>query len=348
MRKKDIDLAVFYNLEMAPDNNFYYFTGYKGIGCLAVPKNAQPFMLIPKMEIERARYSSRLRSYEWAKGKRLFEQLRAILHKKGLRISTIGLDKDRFSVSVYESLKKYIKARIDDIGLDVLELRKIKSEDELAKIRRSASITSRIMDECLDNLHKIKTEKDVEIFLHKKAVEYGCSLAFPPVVASGRSASMPHYEPEDTRLKKGFCVIDFGVVYKGYHSDITRTPYIGSPSRKEREIYDHLLHAQDTLIKELSEKNSCSGLYERARELLGTYKDNFTHGLGHGLGLQIHELPNLKPLSEDTLQKGMAFTIEPGIYIPGKLGIRIEDDVMIQDKVRIITNVDKDLIMVKR
>jgi Xaa-Pro aminopeptidase len=148
------------------------------------------------------------------------------------------------------------------------------------------------------------------------------------------------------RLKKGFCIIDFGVKYKGYHSDITRTIYLGNPSKKEITLYNLLLKIQKELIKKIKIGERCSQLYKDTLTLLDKYSDNFTHGLGHGLGLNIHELPNLTEKSEDIFMNNMVFTIEPGIYFQNKFGIRIEDDILIKNgKIQILTKIPKKLIV---
>jgi Xaa-Pro aminopeptidase len=204
------------------------------------------------------------------------------------------------------------------------------------------------MIECINNFQKFKTEKDVEKFLHMQTINRGCTLAFPPIVASGIAGAIPHYEPIEVNLRKGFCVIDFGVCYNGYNSDITRTIYLGNPTKKEIAFYNLLLKIQNALINSVRLNEKCESLHEQALRLLEVYAKNFNHGLGHGLGLQIHELPDLKPLSKDTFKNSMVFTIEPGIYFENKFGIRIEDDIHInKGRTEILTHVPKKLIIKK-
>jgi Xaa-Pro aminopeptidase len=160
---------------------------------------------------------------------------------------------------------------------------------------------------------------------------------------------MAHYDVGDEKLGKGFCIIDFGIKYEGYHTDITRTLYLGKPSKKEKEIYDMLLDTQKKVIEKIKVGKKCAESYEETLELLGDYSDNFTHGLGHGVGLQIHELPNLKLLSDEVYANNMVFTVEPGVYFENKFGIRIEDSMMIRNnKVEILTKIPKNLIVKER
>ena len=332
------------------DKNFHYFSGYSGIGCLIIPKKSTPFLVAPMMELERAKKTSKVKVYEWVKGKKLFELIKEILTKKRLRPKTIGIVKDAFSLTVYAALKKHIKKiKILDISLDCLKLRAIKTTHEIEMTSKSAKITSRIINECINKFSTFTTEKDVEKFLHIETIKSGCTLAFPPIVASGKTGSMPHSKPRNIKIQKGFCVIDFGVVYNGYHSDITRTIYVGEPKKEEIKLYNLLKSTQATLIRNVSLNMKCSDLYDQTLDLLGEYAEKFTHGLGHGIGLQIHELPNLKPISDEILKNNMIFTIEPGIYFEGKFGIRIEDDILLRNgKIEILTKVTKKLIKVQK
>ncbi len=157
---------------------------------------------------------------------------------------------------------------------------------------------------------------------------------------------MPHHEPMNIKIKKGFCVIDFGVKYKGYCSDITRTIYVGKPSKKEQQIYNTLLNIQKNTINQIIQNKKCPELYNFVNESLGKYKKYFTHGLGHGVGVEIHEMPNLTLNSRDKIKNNMIFTIEPGIYFPRKFGIRIEDTILFKNRPIQLTKTSKDLIII--
>ncbi|MBD3164933.1 M24 family metallopeptidase [Candidatus Woesearchaeota archaeon] len=345
LKNNNIDIALFYALSNSIDINMYYFTGYRGKGCLIIPKNAVPFLLVPLMEYERAQKSSRIKVIKWEKEKKLFEA--AALCLKRDKIRKIGICYSSFTLAAYKSLRKFFRKRkFRDITKHIIQIRKIKTEKEISLVRKSAEITSTVLEECIKKFNKLKTEKDVEAFLHKETINKGCTLAFPPIVASGSSSSMPHCDPKKVKLKKGFCIIDFGVVYRGYHSDITRTIHIGRPVKKEAGYYSMLLDVQEAVIGCISPGKKCKDIYEKAVHLLKDCSKNFTHGLGHGIGLQIHELPNLTPNSEDIIMDNMAFTVEPGIYFPGKFGIRIEDDILVaKNKVEVLTKVPKKLII---
>jgi Xaa-Pro aminopeptidase len=181
----------------------------------------------------------------------------------------------------------------------------------------------------------------VKNFLENETRKKGYELAFNPIVASGKNSSLPHYNAENIKLRKGFCVIDFGVKYKSYCSDITRTFYIGKPTKKEIEEYEKVLFVQEKCIKMIKQGTKAEKPYLFAKKEL----KNMIHGLGHGVGVEIHESPNLLEGSKDILLKNMVFTIEPGNY--NKYGIRIEDTVLLKSKAEILTRIDKKLKIIK-
>ena len=343
-----VDIAVLYNTgSFEPNPNFFYFTGYSGYGCLAVPKKSKPFILAPKMEAERASKSSKIK-VAVADKETFLESLASKIKKTGARARTVGIDKNSISLNQFIRIKKIFKnKKFHDISSMCQSLRKIKTSEEIEYIKKSCSYADKIIQECIKNFRYFRTESEAAAFLEFESKSMGLDLSFKPIVASGSNASIPHYEPKRTPIKKGFCVIDFGVKYNGYCSDITRTIYFGEPSGKEIEIYQLLLDVQQHLVEEAGSGKNCGELYDSANAALGKYKKYFTHGLGHGIGVEIHELPNLTSNSKDVLENGIPFTIEPGIYISGKLGIRIEDSVLFNNgKAEPLTKTTKDLLII--
>lgn len=347
VKKRGIDFCLFYNME--PDNkdtNMFYFSGYKGIGALVIGKKRK-YLIVPEMEYERAKNKG-IKVYKWKK-KRLFEQMHKLNKKNRIKNRKIGIDKDKFTLKVYSYFKKHFrKSRIIDVSGICLKLREIKTKEEIKIIKKACEITDSILKKCFKQFNKFKTETDVADFLKKETEKAGCELAFKPIVASGKNSGIPHYEPKNIKLKDGFCVIDFGVRYKEYGSDATRTIYIGEPKNKEIEIYNLLLNAQNKIIDNVKDGIKCSTLVAIAKKRLGKHKKNFIHGLGHGIGLAVHELPNLKEESEDLLKRGMVLTVEPGIYFPGRFGIRLEDDILINKNKEILTKTTKKLLMFRK
>jgi Xaa-Pro aminopeptidase len=168
------------------------------------------------------------------------------------------------------------------------------------------------------------------------------------VVAMQENAAEIHHKPDSTKLKKGFLVVDFGVKYKDLCSDCTRTFYLGKPSKKEKKLYDLVLNAQETGLKEAKIGAYNSDIDAIVRAVLVDYLFNFIHGTGHGVGKKVHKAPRVSPRSKSLLKNGDIITIEPGIYFKNKFGIRIEDTVFIGKKTKILTNTTKRLVCAKR
>lgn len=344
-KKNKIDFGLLINLEMEANPNFYYLTHYNGIGALITSKKQPPFLIVPKMEYQRAKKSIIKRIYKLEK-KKFFETIKETAKKRKLKTKIIGIDKNNFTLSLYKNFKKQFKGKIKDISLDCQKLREVKTEKEVEYLKKSCSYASNILKKTIKNFKNFKTESEVAAYLEYEAKKLGLQLSFPPVVASGTNASMPHHEPKNIKLKKGFCVIDFGIKHNGYCSDITRTIYLGKPNEKEKEIYNFLLKTQKNIIENIKINNNCGEIYNNCVKSLKQYSKYFTHGLGHGVGTNIHELPNLSLNSKDRIQKNMVFTIEPGIYIKNKLGIRIEDTILMKTKPIILTKAPKGLLTI--
>ncbi len=349
LEKERIDAAIFYNLDSIDVNpNFFYFTGYSGIGALVIPSKKEAFLLAPKMEYEKAKLSRIKKVVLWNK-KRLFDTVSENLRKRKISANTIGIDFSTFTLEANLGLKKsFPKSKIKDAGGICRKLRMFKTPEEIDFIRKGCKIADGIFSECIKNFSSFKTESDVAAFLEYKAKKLGYDVSFKPIVASGKGSSMPHYVPRNIPLRKGFCVIDFGIKYNGYCTDMTRTIYIGKPSQKEIEIYNIVLDAEISTVNAVRENIRCAKIYEIAVSKLGKYKKNFIHGLGHGVGVEIHEMPNLKPLSKDKLENNFVFTVEPGVYFPERFGIRIEDTVaLVNGKVEVLTKSRKELVILE-
>ena len=219
---------------------------------------------------------------------------------------------------------------------------------ELECIKKACSITDKILKKTIELLkkNKFETEMDIYNFLKKETYTNNCRLAFKPVVAIGKNAAEMHHKANNTKLKKGFLVLDFGVKYKGCCSDMTRTVYIGKSTKKERELYDLVLEAQETALMYAQPGEYAADIDLITRAALWNYFRNFIHGTGHGVGKKIHQAPNLKPKGRLKLQKNQTITIEPGLYFKNKLGIRIEDTVLVKDQAIILTKISKKLIII--
>ncbi len=347
LKENKLDFALFSNLDSTKtDPNMLYFSGYGGLGALIIPKKQKPFLLVPEMELYRAKKSMIKRVYSMDK-KRFFESIFTTIKRNNIKLKKVAIDHNHLTLNVYRNFKKQFKnVKTKDISLDCFKLRQIKTNSEAAILKKACSYGDKILNKAIKNFRDFKTESEVAAFLEYETKKLGLGIAFDPIVASGSNGSMPHYVPGNVKLKKGFCVIDFGVAYKGYCSDITRTIHLGKINNKEKVVYNFLLNIQKSIIENIKINGSCGRIYGYCVKNLGKYSKYFTHGLGHGIGIEVHEFPNLTLNSRDKIAKNMVFTIEPGIYIPRKFGIRIEDSVLMRGKPVVLTKVTKDLLIV--
>ncbi len=224
----------------------------------------------------------------------------------------------------------------------------IKTKQEIEYIKTACEITDEIFAETIRFIKKnpSSSEIDVQMFIMQAIKDRKLLPSFPAIVTSGaRAGNDIHPKPTDKKLQ-GFTIIDLGVRYQGYCSDMTRMVYVGTPTVEEKDIYQKILDAQLLGIK-LSESGArCSDIDRQVRSSLGLYKKYFIHTLGHGVGRKIHEAPIIyEKRTKPILKEGMVITIEPGIYIKNKLGIRIEDTMVVQGKKPLIlTKTTKKLI----
>lgn len=213
---------------------------------------------------------------------------------------------------------------------------------------KACSVSDKIFNLLIKELrkHKFKTELDIANFLKKKTYANNCRLSFRPIVAIGKNAAEIHHIPNDTELKKGFLVIDFGVKYKCYCSDCTRTFYLGKPTKKEIKLYNLVLEAQLTALNHARPGVYAADVDLIARAILEPYFKYFIHALGHGVGKKVHMSPLIAPKSKKILKKGQIVTIEPGLYFKNRLGIRIEDTIIVKENPIILTKITKKLIII--
>jgi len=231
-------------------------------------------------------------------------------------------------------------------------IRMEKDDDEIAVLREAAAITDNCFYHLLKFIKTGMTEWEIALEIESYFKRNGCrSCSFDPIVASGSNSSMPHYTPSmSKKISRGeVLLIDMGCMYKEYNSDLTRTIFIGEVDKKSEEIYNIVLEAQIKSIKAIKPGLNSTELDSIARTIISDYGygEEFGHGLGHGLGIEVHEMPAVKKTDNTELKKNMVITIEPGIYIPGLGGVRIEDMVLVTDGgCEILTKCSKELIVI--
>jgi len=263
-----------------------------------------------------------------------FEDVRRETKKRKIR--RLGFESRALPHADYLGLAEKIGEKsLVPLKDSVKKLRMIKEEQEVARIRKAVKLTEKALRQIRAFLEPGVREKDVaaelEVFFKRNGGEAG----FRPIVAFGERSSMPHYASSNRKLKASDMVlIDWGASLKGYHADLTRTWLSRSMKPREKEIYDIVLDAQRAAIERIKPGVNLASIDAAARQVISSkgYGKNFGHGLGHGIGLNVHELPRISSRSEGKCRKGMVFTVEPGVYIPGWGGVRIEDDVLVTEE----------------
>lgn len=255
----------------------------------------------------------------------------APLKEKALEVGakTVGIDFTNTTVSGLDYLKKDTGFEFVDVSREIVEEMSIKTPEEISYIKKACQIAEKAWLEVLPLIKEGITERQLANELEYRFKKYGASgTSFDSIIAFGKNAAVPHHETGDTKLKKNQCVLmDFGCLYKGYCSDMTRTMFFGEPDEKFLKAYLAVLTAHVKCAEGIVEGMTGVEADKIARDHLQSlgYGKYFTHSLGHGIGVNIHEFPGLSPKGNATLKENMVFSNEPGVYFDGKFGIRIED-----------------------
>ena len=270
----------------------------------------------------------------------------------GLPGARVGFDDAHLSVRRHQRLAELLPEGWEAVacGGAVEELRAIKDSDEVRRIRAAAALVDEILAWLVDRGLEGRTERQVAVELeHEMRLRGAQGPSFSSIVAAGPHGSLPHAQPRDARIVPGCLVtIDLGAVLDGYCSDCTRTFAVGDPGEQAREIYELVLHAQREALDGVQPGRTGQQVDAIARDIIDAagYADRFGHGLGHGVGLEVHEAPRLGRRESDApLRPGNVVTVEPGIYLPGEMGVRIEDLVLVtEDGHEVLSHHPKDLL----
>lgn len=266
-------------------------------------------------------------------------------------VSSLGFESSDISYDDYLQLKDKLQMDLLPARNLVEKLRLVKDEDELDKLRMAARIGDQVFTSICQEIKAGISEKEIANLIVAFLKEGGCNKeSFDTIAVAGKNAALPHGQPGDYRLQPGdMLTMDFGGMYQGYAGDMTRTVVINEASAQLRSYYLQLLEAQELGVSLVQAGMDGKELDQKVRDCLKKYQldSYFAHGTGHGVGLQIHEAPRLSLSSNDILEENMVVTVEPGIYIPGWGGIRIEDTVIVKKGgCEVITHSDKSLLII--
>ena len=325
LNKKKIDCLI-----VTKPANVTYTTGFMGDDSWAVITKRAVYLLTDSRYTEQAQ--KECVGCGIIQRKDSMAEAAAKLFKKLKSVRTVAVEKST-SVAAFEALKKHVKLRLKTT-VDIIEsVRRIKDGSELNTIKAAASITTRALRQIRRYVKSGVAESELAGRLDFEIRKLGATNSFETIVAFGPNASRPHHQPSERRLRKRDTVlIDFGAKYKGYCSDITRSFAVGKPTRLFERAYDAVEQAQAAAIQMIKAGVKIQQVDAAARDVISEYDlPVYGHGTGHGFGLEIHEMPFLKADGKGRLKAGEVITIEPGVYLPGKLGVRIEDDILVTD-----------------
>ncbi len=341
-----------------PDNIFY-LSGFSSdpherlLGIM-IFKDAEPFIVCPLMEVpdvKAAGWSFETVGYQDTDD--AWEFVKEAVGRKTDEISSIAIEKSHLTVERLERMEElFAGATISRLDEQLNAMRSRKDESELNLLREAAALADYAIEVARDTITEGMTELElqtaIELALKKKGVE---KMSFATTVLTGTKTASPHGTPGERKIEQGdFVLLDLGVVHKGYCSDITRTLAFGEPSEAQKDIYEAVRRANQAAIDLVKPGVTARELDKASRDVIDEagYGEYFTHRLGHGLGISVHEFPSIHGANDFQLDEGMVFTIEPGIYDSSITGVRIEDDVVVTAAgVEVMTKFPKELTIIR-
>jgi len=337
LAERELDRMLVFNLL-----NIRYLTGFTGTNgaCVCGPGVRlffTDFRYTERAEVEVEGWDIHTIANDWLGGIAEYLQGR------------VGFEDDHMSVRLLEKLKEKLADGVEAVpaGGRVEELRRVKDEGELALIEEAAKLADEALRWSVEQGLAGKTEREVARAFEARVRELGGAPSFPAIVAAGPNGALPHAEPGEREIGRGELVVfDMGAAIDGYCSDGTRTFATGDPGEEAVEVYEVVRRAQQASLEAIRAKVTGGDVDKVAREVIDAagHGDRFGHGLGHGVGLELHEAPRLSLRSDDVLAPGEVVTVEPGIYLSGRLGVRIEDLVVVTDEgLRNLSSLPKEL-----
>jgi Xaa-Pro aminopeptidase/Xaa-Pro dipeptidase len=336
------------NIVAFEPENIFYMTGFWG-EVIALLNSDGLKLVSPKLEVARARKGSR--NCEIIESERGSDMLKSLLSNLGQG----NVCTDCNDYSTLQKIRQKIGKRLVHNIAPFHNARKIKDDNEIEIIAKASRILDGLFAVCEEKIKAGMSEKQLQALLLYEAMEKG---AYPPsyrftvsplIVASGPNSSLPHAEPTDRKIRgRDLVTVDLTLRYKGYIADATRTFAVGTIDAEKKKVYGIVKEAQQHGLEAIKPGMQCGAVDNACRSFINKkgYGKYFIHSTGHGIGVEVHEPPWVRAMNEEVLQKKMAVTVEPGIYIPDKFGVRIEDSVIVDRKARVLNKYTKDLISV--
>ena len=331
------------------DINRRYFSGMKSSAGVLMVFPEAAYLLVDFRYIEKA--EATVKDCTVLKLTKKYTQMNELLSKHNAE--RVWVEAENITLAEYGSMRENISgieiSSSNELSSIITQLRMIKSDSEIGLMIKAQRIAEAALENTLNFIKEGVTEKEIALCLNDYMLRNGAEeLSFETIALCGSNTSMPHGVPSDKPLRQGELVLmDFGAVYEGYHSDMTRTVSLGDPGEEAERVYSIVLEAQSRAIAAAKEGISCKRLDQVARDFIAAngYGEQFGHGLGHSVGMEIHEAPSANTRDDTVLRENTVMTVEPGIYLPKRFGVRIEDFVVIkQNSCFNLTNAPKNLI----
>jgi Xaa-Pro aminopeptidase/Xaa-Pro dipeptidase len=327
--------------------NLFYMTGFWGEAIGVLEKGKSLRIIAPELEVQRAKEDSVNCDVITSQRGGLASTLASIIKKK--KVCT-----DCQSYSVMQSLKKSIP-NLKQSSVPFYNARIIKDSEEIRILKKASSVIDEMFELCTQTIKKGRRESELQTILMEFAsandlfdTGYHSTLN-PLIIASGPNSSLPHAQVTKRKFADGDMItVDLTLRYKGYVSDATRTFGLGSISKDAKSVYEIVKQSQKVGLKAVRPQKVCGSVDSACRKIIEehNYGQYFIHSTGHGIGLDVHESPNISGKSKEKLKKDMAITVEPGIYIPKKFGVRIEDSLIVKDRAYVMHKFTKDLVII--
>jgi len=333
-----------------PSNMFYLTEGYTGEGLVFISGNRRAIVTDFRYTEQAERQAPGFEVLMTEKG-RSGDQVVAELVQAG-GITCVKTETNYISVDRFDKLKAALGEEVSCVSLEEApqKLRQIKTPTEVLAIRKACRITADAFRAILPKIREGMTEKELQIELNFTMLRLGAdTMAFDTIIAAGENGSLPHAIPGNRQIRRGDMItMDFGAKVGNYCADMTRTVALGQPSDEMRKIYDTVLRAQTMCEEALAAGKNCFDIDKLARDYIDArgYAGRFGHGLGHAVGIDIHEEPRLSPSCQDILKANVVITVEPGVYVPGLGGVRIENTCLVKENgSEALTDAEKQLII---
>ena len=333
-----------------PSNMFYLTEGYTGEGMVYISAQKRVIITDFRYTEQAGRQAPGFMAVEISSGKNHNQWLSELVHADG--VTELRVETNYHSVDTFGMLKDAVGEDVSFAPLNKApqKIREIKTPAEIVTMRKAADITTEAFNAILPKIREGMTEKELQIELDFTMLRLGADgNAFNTIIASGVNGSLPHAVPGQKKIQKGDMItMDFGAKVGGYCSDMTRTVSLGQPGEEMRRIYDTVYRAQCMCEDALAAGKNCAEIDKLARDYIDArgYEGRFGHGLGHSVGIDIHEEPRLSQKCHEILQAGVVITVEPGVYVPGLGGVRIENTCLVKENGSVpLTTADKQLII---